>query len=223
MERSRRYCIRIQSVNVARMDSIFWMLGTHFIQTGSEKMADSETGPGESPAKKTLNTGKVSQRDGLTGWCPKTGRKWHYRQGFFSRPYPIYIDYGNRQTLIHRCSVILQALFSLYRVNATAFDNYAKETAKLFVSLYAWYYMPASVHKVWIHRSAIVPAALLPIGQLSEEAQEQGHKKIQRTLYKKVIQRIDQSAFNAKANANIGSCELFVKELSKKSRDHFLQ
>jgi hypothetical protein len=31
-------------------------------------MADLETGPGESPAKKTLNTGKVPQRDGLTGW-----------------------------------------------------------------------------------------------------------------------------------------------------------
>jgi len=29
-------------------------------------------------------------------------------------------------------------------VNATASDNYAKETAKLFVSLYAWYYMPTS-------------------------------------------------------------------------------
>jgi hypothetical protein len=39
---------------------------THFVQAGSEEI-DSETGPGESPAKKTLNTGKVPQRDGLTG------------------------------------------------------------------------------------------------------------------------------------------------------------
>jgi hypothetical protein len=30
-------------------------------------MADSETGPGESKAKETLNKGKVPQRDGLTG------------------------------------------------------------------------------------------------------------------------------------------------------------
>ena len=97
---------------------------------------------------------------------------------------------------------------------ATAFDNYAKETVKLFVSLYAWYYMPARLHKVLIHGSAIVSAALLPIGQLSEEAQEARNKdikKIQRTLYRKVIEKIDQSEFNAKADVNVGSCDLFVK------------
>jgi hypothetical protein len=65
-------------------------------------------------------------------------------------------------------------------VNTTAFDSYAKETAKLFVSLYAWYYMPASVHKVLIHGSDIVSAALLPIGQLSEEAQETRNKDIKK-------------------------------------------
>jgi hypothetical protein len=43
------------------------MSATHFVQAGSEEMADSETGSGESPAKKTLNKGKVPQRDGLTG------------------------------------------------------------------------------------------------------------------------------------------------------------
>jgi len=65
-------------------------------------------------------------------------------------------------------------------VNATAFDNYAKETVKLFASLYAWYYMPASVHKVLIHGSAIVFAALLPISQLSDEAQEARNKDIKK-------------------------------------------
>jgi hypothetical protein len=65
-------------------------------------------------------------------------------------------------------------------VNATAFDNYAKETAKLFVSLYAWYYMPASVHKVLMHGSAIVSAALLPIDQVWEEAQEARNKDIKK-------------------------------------------
>jgi hypothetical protein len=108
----------------------------------------------------------------------------------------------------------MQINYRIYRVNATAFDNDAKETAKLSVSLYAWYYMPASVHKVPIHGSAIVSAALLPIGQLSEEAQEARNKdikKIQRTLLKKVIERIDQSGFNATADVNVGSCDLFVK------------
>jgi hypothetical protein len=43
------------------------MPATNFVQAGSEEMADSETGPGESLAKKTLNIGKVPQRDGLRG------------------------------------------------------------------------------------------------------------------------------------------------------------
>jgi hypothetical protein len=74
----------------------------------------------------------------------------------------------------------LGALSSGYRVNGNAFDNNAKETAKLFVSLYTWYYMLASVHKVLIHRSAIVSAALPPIGLLSEEAQEARNKDIKK-------------------------------------------
>jgi hypothetical protein len=65
-------------------------------------------------------------------------------------------------------------------VKVTAFDNYAKETTKLFVSLYAWYYMPASAHKVLIHGSSILSAALLPFGQLSEEAQEARNKDIKK-------------------------------------------
>jgi hypothetical protein len=81
---------------------------------------------------------------------------------------------GIDETLIRRCSVILQALSSGYRVNATAFDNYVKETAKLFVSLYAWYYMPASVQKVLIHGSVIVSAALLPIGQFWRKPRRPG-------------------------------------------------
>jgi hypothetical protein len=36
------------------------MPATHFVQAGSEEMADLETGPGKSLAKKTLNKGKVS-------------------------------------------------------------------------------------------------------------------------------------------------------------------
>jgi len=87
---------------------------------------------------------------------------------------------GIDKKLICRCSIILQALSSGYRVNVTAFDNYAKETGKLFVSLYTWYYMPASVHKVLIHGSAIVSAALLPISQLLEEAQEARNKDIKK-------------------------------------------
>lgn len=45
-----------------------------------------------------------------------------------------------------------------------------------YVSLYNWYYMPASVHKLLLHGGEIVQHALVPIGLLSEDAQEANHK-----------------------------------------------
>lgn len=63
-----------------------------------------------------------------------------------------------------------------FSIDIATFENYTRETAKLFVSLYPWYYMPASVHKVLLHGSAIISAAVLPIGQMSEESQEARNK-----------------------------------------------
>ncbi|XP_036341544.1 uncharacterized protein LOC118750909 [Rhagoletis pomonella] len=51
------------------------------------------------------------------------------------------------------------------------------DTAKLYVELYGWYYMPITVHKVLIHGSKMVSEAILPIGMLSEEAQEAMNKE----------------------------------------------
>jgi hypothetical protein len=159
------------------------MPATHFVQAGSEETADSETGPGESPAKKTIQE-TFRKEMGLQVDVPKPGGGVTTNDGngqvFFRDPTLCASITGIDETLIRICSAILQALSSGYRVNATAFDNYAKETAKLFVSLYAWYKMPACVHKVLIHGSVIVSAALLPIGQLSEEAQEARKKDIKK-------------------------------------------
>jgi hypothetical protein len=40
--------------------------------------------------------------------------------------------------------------------------------------------MPASVHKILLHGSEIISAALLPIGQLSEEAQKARNKDLKK-------------------------------------------
>jgi len=53
-----------------------------------------------------------------------------------------------------------------------AFEFYSFRTAEIFVSLYPWYYMPASIHKLLIHGSDIVKNAIVPIGQLSEMLRE---------------------------------------------------
>jgi hypothetical protein len=48
------------------------------------------------------------------------------------------------------------------------------------VSLYGWYSMPPTVHKILIHGADIIRAAIVPIGQLSEEAQESRNKDFKR-------------------------------------------
>lgn len=84
------------------------------------------------------------------------------------------------ETLIKRFHVILQTMSSGHDVNVKKFKQYALETAKLFVDTYPWYPMSITVHKILIHGPQIIDSALLPIGQLSEDAQEARNKDIKK-------------------------------------------
>nr|CAI5862443.1 unnamed protein product [Callosobruchus analis] len=81
------------------------------------------------------------------------------------------------ETLITRFSCILQAIFCGYEISIDKFRPYSLETAELFIKLYGWYNMPASIHKVLIHGADVMDKLLLPIGQISEEALEARHKE----------------------------------------------
>lgn len=82
--------------------------------------------------------------------------------------------------LIQRFHVILQVISSGREIDVFKFKEYAWETAELYVELYPWYPMPTSVHKLLIHGPEIIASALLPIGQMSEEAQESCNKFIRK-------------------------------------------
>jgi len=69
--------------------------------------------------------------------------------------------------LIKRFGVILRTMSSGYDINLEKFEAYTLETAELYVSLYPWYYMPSSVHKILIHGTDVIRSALLPIGKFS--------------------------------------------------------
>lgn len=97
---------------------------------------------------------------------------------FFSNPSLSAEITGIKKDLIYRCSVILSAISSGYKVNIEKFDMYAKETARRLIQEYPWYYLPASIHKILIHGAQVIDAAILPIGQLSEEAQEARNKDL---------------------------------------------
>jgi hypothetical protein len=87
---------------------------------------------------------------------------------------------GVSEVLIYHFYVILQCLSSGENINIDKFEVYCWETAELYTNLYSWYYMPPSVHKILIHGSSIIKSFVLPIGILSEEAQESRNKDIKR-------------------------------------------
>ncbi|CAI6372175.1 unnamed protein product [Macrosiphum euphorbiae] len=87
---------------------------------------------------------------------------------------------GINLNLLNRFSTILTVISCGSEINYDEFENYAKDTAELYVKHYNWYRMPPSIHKILIHGSLIIKNALVPIGQLSEEAQEASNKNYNR-------------------------------------------
>lgn len=111
----------------------------------------------------------VKQGKGTTN-TGNTARK------FFSNPQLSAQITGVDENLIARFSTILKCISSNQKIHIGKFKEYCLETAKIYSNLYGWYYMPVSVHKILIHGAAFIEQAVLPIGQLSEEAQEANHK-----------------------------------------------
>lgn len=87
---------------------------------------------------------------------------------------------GVDETLINKFYIILQVLSCGFEIDVKKYEEYCLESARLFVLLYPWYYMPTTVHKVLIHSPKIIERSLLPIGQMSEEAQEACNKFIKK-------------------------------------------
>lgn len=87
---------------------------------------------------------------------------------------------GVDEKLIENLYIILQLLSCGKPINTELFDNLASDTAKLYVKRYSWYYMPASMHKILIHGAKVINYFVVPIGQLSEEAQEARNKDFKR-------------------------------------------
>ncbi|XP_034192452.2 uncharacterized protein LOC117609839 [Osmia lignaria lignaria] len=87
---------------------------------------------------------------------------------------------GVDEDLIKRFHTILQTISCGYEINLPKFQQYTLNTARKFVHLYPWYYMPTSVHKLLMHGTEIIDSSILPIGQMSEDAQESCHKYFKR-------------------------------------------
>lgn len=133
---------------------------------------------------------------------------------------------GIDEDLIYRLYIILQAISCGYDIDIPSFQKYAEETARKYVNLYKWYYMPTTVHKILLHGSEIIRSSMLPIGQMSEEAQESCNKffKIYRERFarkncrKKTMEDVFRR-FLISSDPYISSCRKLrarpVKSLSK--------
>ena len=80
--------------------------------------------------------------------------------------------------LIKRFHVILQTLSSGQNIDLEKYKIYAVETARLFKSKYSWFNLMPTFHKVLLHVAEIIENAIVPIGQLSEEAAEATNKYV---------------------------------------------
>ena len=100
-----------------------------------------------------------------------TGRR------FFKNPSIVANILNVEEILIKRVHIILCTISSFRMIDPDKLQQYCLETAKLYVHHYPWYPMPQAFHKLLIHSHQIVRYKEMPIGMLSEEAQEASNKK----------------------------------------------
>lgn len=72
--------------------------------------------------------------------------------------------------IIKKIHIVMIVVASGHEIKIKEFREYSYETAKYFVEKYPWYNMSPTMHKFFIHGPEIIASALLPIGQLTEEA-----------------------------------------------------
>ena len=97
---------------------------------------------------------------------------------FFADPKTASQATGLDKELIKRFSAILYVLSSGEKINLNSFEKYCSSTLILCNEKYGWYPLTPIVHKILAHGSLIINTAILPLGQLSEEAQESRNKDI---------------------------------------------
>lgn len=78
--------------------------------------------------------------------------------------------------LIQNIRTILIALSCQLPLNVERFHEFCQETSRHYVTLYGWYPLPPSIHKVLVHSKDIMLANDLAVGLLAEDASESCNK-----------------------------------------------
>ena len=154
------------------------MYSTFSLQTSGEKIRREEKDL-EDQTKKNIQT-RFRNETGLIIDMPKSNfgntNDGNTSRRFFENPRLAAEITGISYDLIYRLKVILEAISSGFKIDPVKYERYASETARIYVSLYDWHPMTPTMHKILVHGAIIIEKALLPMGQLSEEAAEARNK-----------------------------------------------
>lgn len=161
---------------------------------GEDKVIVAET-------KKRIQS-KFREKTGLIVDFPKPGfgnsNDGNTARRFFSNP-EVSAEITNLDVeLIKKMHIILIVVSCGHSINIERFRKYTHDTARHFVNLYGWYCMPPTLHKFFIHGADIISSALLPIGQLTEEAQEARNKD-----FKQYREQYSRKCSREKSNEDI--------------------
>lgn len=133
----------------------------------------------------------------------------------FFEEYPLVAEItGLNEELLKRFNIILQAVSSGFTINVERFSAYTRETAELYVSLYNWYPMPASVHKLLIHAHAIIDSYSIAIGMMSEEALEARNKDLRRFRRENTRKISRKSTMEDLFHALLYSSDVYISSLA---------
>jgi hypothetical protein len=80
--------------------------------------------------------------------------------------------------VIVRLRTVLKAVCSSYDLEPEKFQEYCYETTAKILSMYSWYTIPHTVHKLLEHGAQVAEMLELPLDCYSEEAQEAQNKEI---------------------------------------------
>ncbi|GBP06676.1 hypothetical protein EVAR_91347_1 [Eumeta japonica] len=117
---------------------------------------------------------------GLKVDCPRYGygnsNDGNTSRRFFANDEAVTRITGIDNEIVKRLGTILNVLNCQESVNSTKFGEYASETASLLAKIYPQKKLTPTVHKILAHGKDIIEYQSLPIGELSEEAQESLNK-----------------------------------------------
>jgi hypothetical protein len=122
--------------------------------------------------RKAFNVNVDQPRAGGAG----TSNTGNVCRRLFADPQKLSEALGINQELIERYRNILIAVNCQQPLNPEKLGQYCKDTYKLYLELYPWYKIPASVHKILAHIGEVIMHSPAPLGSLGEEGAESNNK-----------------------------------------------